>query len=208
MTESIVSKWNARYAFSGAPVPAPAAVLSRAERWLPTVGGLAVHAVEDVAADLDATVPGYIGANAAPVALDLACGRAGNAYWLAQRGFIVSAWDISDAAIDIVKSRKPQLLHDVQVRDVVARPPEENSFDVIVVSCFLDRGLCPLIESALKAGGLLMYQTFTQGLSNSDYMLKPNELLDLFGGLCVLDHHEQQPDKNGKAQAMLIARKP
>ena len=181
MNTEIASKWNSRYAYSGKPLPPPAQVLSRGERWLPKGENLS--------------------------ALDLACGRAANAHFLATRGFRVSAWDISSTAIDEIRGRKPTLLTEIAVRDVVENPPAENSFDVIVVSRFLSRQTCPAIQAALKPGGVLFYQTFTHGLSNPDYMLSDNELLSLFSGLHLLEYHEPEPDENGKAEARLVAKR-
>jgi len=180
VTSTISSKWNSRYAYSGKPLPAPAQVLSQGERWLPT--GKACRA------------------------LDLACGRAANGQWLAARGFSVFAWDISSVVIDEIRQRKPFLFAEAIVRDVSQQPPSAASFDVIVVSRFLDRQLCPLICQALKPGGILFYQTFTHGLSNSDFMLGKNELLSLFQQLHILEYHEPDPDSNGKAEARLVAR--
>ena len=140
-------------------------------------------------------------------ALDLACGRAGNAHLLAQTGFCVSAWDISDAVIDHIKQRQPAIIDHALVRDVSQQPPEPDSFDVIVVSRFLDRSICPAIARALKPGGVLFYQTFVHGLSNPDYLLAPNELLTLFSDLDTLDYHEAAKDEHGKAEAWLVARR-
>ena len=191
MSDEIASKWNSRYSYTGEPMPAPSRVLSSGIRWLPLGEDGRVVESEN-----------------APKALDLACGRAANGHWLAQRGFNVSAWDISETVVAEIRSRKPQLLHDVAVRDVIKHPPEPGSFDVIVVSRFLHRALCPAIADALKPGGVLLYETFTHGLSNPDYLLKPNELLSLFGELRVLEYHEPLPDASGKASARLIARRP
>ncbi len=177
------SKWNSRYAFSGDTLPPPAAVLSRGVRWLPEIG-----------------VP-------APLALDLACGRAANAEWLGARGFTAHAWDFSEQVIDDITVRKNTRVTKAEVRDVIAEPPSAESFDVIVVSRFLDRGLCPEISAALTRGGVLYYQTFTHGLSNPDYLLGENELPALFPDLEVLDYLEPAPDKNGQAEAQLIARR-
>jgi SAM-dependent methyltransferase len=181
MSKEIASKWNSRYAYSGKPLPPPAQVLSRGERWLPK--GDSLHA------------------------LDLACGRAANAHFLAARGFKVSAWDISDAVITEISARKPKVLAEIVIRDVIEEPPLENSFDVIVVSRFLARDLCPAIQAALKPGGVLFYQTFTHGLSNKDFMLYDNELLSLFRELHLLEYQEPEPDEFGKAEARLIARR-
>ncbi|MFK7854537.1 MAG: class I SAM-dependent methyltransferase [Granulosicoccus sp.] len=191
MKNPIASKWNVRYAYSGEPVPAPAQVLSQGERWLAEIDK---SKVEVVAASL-------------PSALDLACGRASNGHWLAQRGYQVSVWDISETVIEEIRSREPCLLHEIAVRDISAYPPEVDSFDVIVVSRFLDRGICSAIAAALKPGGTLFYQTFTHGLSNPDYLLKPNELLSLFSELDILEYHEPEPDAHGKAEARLVARR-
>ncbi len=191
MSEEIASKWNSRYSYSGEPLPAPARVLSSGIRWLPL--GEDGRAVES---------------KHARSALDLACGRAANGHWLAKRGFQVSAWDISETVVADIRSRRGQLLHDVAVRNVIEHPPEPHSFNVIVVSRFLHRALCPAIAEALKPGGVLLYQTFTHGLSNPDFLLEPNELLSLFSELKVLEYHEPLPDGSGKAEARLIARRP
>lgn len=191
MSEDIANKWNSRYSYSGEPLPAPARVLSSGIRWLPLgEDGRALKSPR------------------AYTALDLACGRAANGHWLAQRGFHVSAWDISETVIDDIRARRPQIIKDVAVRDVSKQPPEANSFHVIVVSRFLDRALCPAIAAALKRGGVLFYQTFTHGLSNPDYLLEAKELLSLFSELNVLEYHEPLPDDTGKAEARLIARRP
>lgn len=202
MTDANVSKWNARYAYSGSSVPAPSDVLSQGARWLP-------EAATQVGVDVGAS------ANEGPTtsatytkrALDLACGRAGNGQFLAARGFQVSAWDISDNVVEEILARKPSLLHEVLVRDVSAEPPEADSFDIIVVTRFLDRALCPAIVQALKPRGLLFYQTFVHGLSNRDYLLEPNELLSLFADLHILEYHHPVIDRDGRAEAKLVARR-
>ena len=84
-----------------------------------------------------------------------------------------------------------------EARDVITNPPEENSFDVIVVSHFLDRQIMPDIISALRKGGLLFYQTFTKahvqetGPSNEKYRLDKNELLNLCKELDVVVYREE-----------------
>ncbi len=128
---------------------------------------------------------------AAGDALDLACGLAANAEFLARRGLHVRAWDISSAAIETVDKRihESGLSVDARVRDVVRQPPPANQFDVIVVSRFLDRGIVDDLVAALKPGGLLIYQTFVidkmaeVGPGNPDYLLHRGELLELFSVL-------------------------
>ncbi|MEM7206549.1 MAG: class I SAM-dependent methyltransferase [Pseudomonadota bacterium] len=125
------------------------------------------------------------------IALDLACGRAANAEFLARRGLTTSAWDISPVVINQVSRRFDEnaLTIDTQVRDVVAQPPAPETFDVIVVARFLERSLAPAITDALTPGGVLVYQTFVSekvnnvGPTNPDYLLATNELLTLFARL-------------------------
>jgi SAM-dependent methyltransferase len=151
-------------------------------------------------------------------ALDLACGRGASALWLAQRGLAVSAWDYSAVAIERLEAAAAAagLPLRAQVRDVLEQPPEAGSFDLIVVSHFLERSLCPAIGAALRPGGVLCYQTFGPGFpgapgpSNPAYRLGENELLALFPGLVVRDYHEPgelAADAN-RGLALLLAQRP
>jgi len=152
-------------------------------------------------------------------ALDLACGRGGNALLMAEKGLSVKAWDISEVAIDKLTARALDkgLTVDAQVRDVIKNPPEPNSLDVLFVSHFLSRSLCPALYEAIKPGGLLMYQTFCEqkvsdsGPNNPDYLLADNELLSLFEGMKVRVYREEallgQHDVGMRNQAWLFAEK-
>jgi tellurite methyltransferase len=153
-------------------------------------------------------------------ALDLACGLGGNALWLAERGLRVCAWDLSAAAIErlsaLAASRGCSM--ETDVRDLTARPPDPDSFDLIVVAHFLDRELAPAIAAALRPGGLLCYQTFnrepvsTRGPSNPAYRLAPNELLELFRGLVVRVYRDEgrigDTSQGLRDLAQLIAQRP
>lgn len=132
-------------------------------------------------------------------ALDVACGTGSNALFLARHGLKVSAWDISEQAIKILNEKASQLgIHiETKICDVVNEPPAENSFDVIVVSYFLERKLIPELIKALNYEGLLFYQTFSReriddtGPSNNDYRLARNELLELCHNLKIILYHEE-----------------
>ncbi|MES9876136.1 MAG: methyltransferase domain-containing protein [Candidatus Sedimenticola sp. PURPLELP] len=152
-------------------------------------------------------------------ALDLACGLGANALLLAQSGLKVTAWDISPVAIqrlaEAAQGRKLPVI--AEVRDLLESPPEPDSFDVILVSHFLDRSLAPAIIHALRKGGLLFYQTFTQarvtdqGPSRPEFRLADNELLQLFGTLNLRVYREEavlgDRSKGWRDRAMLVAEK-
>ena len=131
-------------------------------------------------------------------ALDLACGQGANAFFLARNGLLTDAWDISGVAIKQLQKNSDLngLNINAQELDINAKSLAGCSFDVIVVSCFLDRSICDGIVDALNKGGLLYYQTYTrektgpQGPGNPDYLLTENELITLFSPLRVVFYRE------------------
>lgn len=153
-------------------------------------------------------------------ALDLACGRGGNALLLAKHGLHTQAWDISPRVIEQLTAQAAlaALPLTACVRDVERQPPAAAQFDVIVVSRFLNRALCAALVSALHPGGLLFYQTFTAtkvrpgGPSNPDYLLADNELLRLFADLQLRVYREESAagdiQQGLRNEALLVAQKP
>lgn len=164
-------KWDARYQQPFAGQPAAAEVVMQNAHLLPASGQ----------------------------ALDLACGRGGNALFMAQRGLTVTAQDISPVAIAQLQQTVQQLELNItaEVCDVVNTPPAAEQFDVLVVSYYLERSLTARLIDTLKPGGLLFYQTWCQqktagrGPQNPDYLLADNELLILFAGLKVRAYREE-----------------
>lgn len=189
MSDSLKSKWNVRHAWAARQGgwPKPASVVVDNEDLLPTLSG-------SYATDV--------------LALDLACGRGGNALWLADKGWPVAAWDHSEVAITALEeqARSANLHVQTEVRDVIAEPPEARSFDVIVVSRFLHRPLCDHLVNALKPAGVLFYETFTHGLSTPEFMLQEDELLSLFDTLTVLRYRTQLP-QGDRIAAWLVAQR-
>ena len=142
------------------------------------------------------------------LAVDLACGRGGNALWLARRGLTVHAWDRSEAGIESLRAEtsKHGLAIQAEVRDVVLKPPEAERYDALVVSYFLDRSLMPALLAAVRQGGILYYQTFLvghpgSGPRNPDFLLRPGELSGYCAGWQILHSLEQD------GQAQLVARR-
>ena len=131
-------------------------------------------------------------------ALDLACGLGANACFLAERGLATAAWDISTVAINkLQQSAQTKVLSiKSEIRDITSHSFIENSFNVIIISRFLDRSLSDAIMSALKPGGLLFYQTFNRqkvdanGPNNPEYLLADQELLAMFAPLKLIYYQE------------------
>lgn len=153
-------------------------------------------------------------------ALDLACGLGGNALLMAKAGLEVTAWDLSRVAIERLQGfAEAQGMSNLraEVRDLSKQPLPTDSFDVIVVGYFLDRGLIPALIASLKPGGLIFYQTFTRiavsglGPANPDYRLGDNELLRLFEPLALRCYREENRLGNLSTGlrdvAMLVAEK-
>jgi len=115
--------------------------------------------------------------------LDLACGSGRHSRFLAAQGFRVCAVDSNELAL--------QGLHDVGITTLLADlesdpwPLQKSSFDGVVVTNYLHRALFPHIICALATAGVLIYETFAAGNerfgkpSNSDFLLRPGELLEV-----------------------------
>ncbi len=118
--------------------------------------------------------------------LDLACGAGRNARWLAGQGWRVEAVDRDAAALAALRG-----VPGVSARqaDLEAGPWPYSGvrFAGIVVCRYLHRPLLPLLAHGLAPGGVLIYETFMLGQErigrprNPDYLLRPGELLDVYG---------------------------
>jgi SAM-dependent methyltransferase len=175
-------------------------------------------------------------------ALDLACGAGQNAVALVERGRPTAAIDVSLIALDraeaLARSRG------VRVRRAAASSiPEKfparsaelllihadlenfllpiSAFEVILCFRYLQRSLFAAMESALRPGGILVFETFTRdqlsfdrGPRNPDHLLQPGELRSAFPGLDLLFYREWKSSCDaprghspGEAMASLLARK-
>ncbi len=151
-------------------------------------------------------------------ALDIGMGTGRNALYLASLGFRVTGIDLSAVAVEKCRQKAEAL--GLAIEAVVADleryelPAEE--YDLIVNFYYLQRDLAPQIVAALKAGGVLVFETYTidqlrfgYGPKKADHLLRPGELREMFAGLETLLYHESviQGDRGPKAVARLIGRK-
>jgi len=147
-------------------------------------------------------------------AIDIACGTGRNTHFLADKGFLVDAIDISDYALGCVK--KSATINKIDA-DLDKYNIAQNKYDLIVNTNYLNRRLVSQMKNALKVGGIVIFETFIiahgdykHETTNLDYLLRKNELLHSFIGLDVI-YYEERDDVNLRGEkvriASLVARK-
>ena len=134
------------------------------------------------------------------VVLDVACGRGRHAHWFYQQNHALALVDISQDAIDSIAKIIP--LPSDRCEAVVADiengpwPFAGRQFDAVVVTNYLWRALMPTLLASLAPGGVLIYETFTQGNetvgkpSRPDFLLRTGELLEVCRGLRIVAFEE------------------
>jgi len=153
-------------------------------------------------------------------ALDYASGLSGNGKFLAQRGFDVTAWDLSGIAVDKINAYSSENKLPLYAKKIDLEKSVEllqGEFDVIVVSFFLHRETLPMLYQLLKPSGLLFYQTFSGeqlngvGPSRSAFRLRKGELLEVFSNMKLLSYREDcvSPESNNviSDQVFFVAQK-
>ncbi len=166
-------------------------------------------------------------------ALDAACGAGRHSLWLAGLGYQVDAVDVS--AVALARLAEAAAGRDLGQRirplhaDLTLWRPEQEMYDLILVSLYLERGLLPALKDALRPGGLILYTTFhtdllqlrpqdngggytaTGGGYTATYLLQPGELLATFAGWQLLAYEERRlppgSEERSDCTSSLLARK-
>ncbi|WP_134701509.1 methyltransferase domain-containing protein [Ammoniphilus sp. YIM 78166] len=125
--------------------------------------------------------------------LDLACGLGGNSFYLAKHGYQVTAVDVSDVALDFIQEKATDhgLSILTQQQDLDQIQLQEEAYDLVIVTYFLDRKLFPSLKQAVKKEGLLFMETFYQEdhappEMNPAFKLKTDELRTEFDDWSIL----------------------
>jgi len=149
-------------------------------------------------------------------ALDIAMGNGRNTIYLTEMGFDAEGVDVSEEAVKnaLERAKSAGVNINAYVKDIEAGNYiiEKNAYDVIVCFNYLHRPLMPRIKDGLKKGGMVVYQTYTIDQlqfgkpSNPDFLLKYNELLEVFSDFRCLRYYEGITDSR-KAVAGIIAQK-
>lgn len=151
-------------------------------------------------------------------ALDLACGGGRNAVYLASQGWMVTAVDSSEVAIEQLEARIGR--DHPSVKAVLANLEEGEfelpgqSYDLICDIFYLQRSLFPAMRNALRQGGLFVGSIHmldsdpSVKAMNRSFLLQPGELRREFDGWEVIHGQERRPAPGKRLVAELIARKP
>jgi len=139
--------------------------------------------------------------------LDLACGNGRHAIWLAQQGYQVDAIDRDEQAMS-----KMSAIQNINIRVVELEtgnwPDSGMQYDGIIVSRYLYRPLLPVLAEMLNDGSVLIYETFMAGNerygkpSNPDYLLKQDELLNVYSPLLDIMAFEQGEEDSPRPSVM------
>lgn len=130
-------------------------------------------------------------------ALDLAAGNGRNSRFLAAKGFVVDALDVSDYGLQPLVGAGPDIRPvcvDLDRFDIPAQ-----RYRLIVNVRYLSRRLFPYIIEGLAPGGLLIFQSYLEtdhpdaaSPSCRDYLLRKNELLHAFLPLHIIYYREAE----------------
>ena len=189
MSEADRRKWDARYRDGAyASRPHPSAFLQECEALLPRRGR----------------------------ALDLACGAGRNALFLAQRGLLVDAVDMSAAALAAGRKRAGDLPIKRLEQDLDDGFEPTRPYDVIVNIRFVQLDLVQSLVPALQVGDMLLVEQHLRtnaevaGPRNPAFRVAPGAPLALAGSL-VIERAEEglfvEPDGARAALARLVARR-
>ena len=148
-------------------------------------------------------------------ALDLAMGNGRNVIYLAKMGFEVEGVDISQEAVStaLETAEKAGFTIEAQVVDLEkAFHIKGDNYDVIICFNYLQRSLVPEMKNGLRRGGIIVCETYIVNQAqfgkpkNPAYLLKHNELLDMFRELRCLRYREGIFE-GPRATASIIAQK-
>lgn len=160
--------------------------------------------------------------------LDLACGHGRNGLYLIENDINVTFADINCECLKDIElslsqygETKQKLANcwNIDFEKAKTTPLKGKCFSAIMVFRYLHRPLFDQIKKAIKPGGLIIYETFTQQQAefgrpkNPDFLLKSGELVDIFSDWEILHQFEgivpiASTENNKQAIAQIVAIKP
>ena len=142
-------------------------------------------------------------------------GRGRHALLLAAEGFLT--FGVDNRLEVIVETVRKAGRNGCELRawcaDLTMAALPTGRFDLVVVTRYLQRDLCPVLVDSLAPGGVLLYETFTElqkgrgrGPQSPEHLLRIGELRSLFADLDEI-FYEELTDPADDALARLAARK-
>ncbi len=151
-------------------------------------------------------------------ALDIACGQGRNAVFLAEHGFKVTGYDISDQGLEQLRAEGQKRNLEITLKQIdLEKSPDlpRLTFDVVLNFFYLQRSLFSALMKSVRPGGVVVVRTFSSAGNfpgppgNPDFVLEPGELLRIFSGWDILIHEEGlEPSKKGGSLTGIVARRP
>jgi tellurite methyltransferase len=144
---------------------------------------------------------------------DLACGRGGNALFVAEQGYTVHAIDISITALSELQSEANLRNLDVQcvAMDLDYCFLPASFYELVLVFYFFDPRLMEAIRGCLKPCGLIMYATYNHRHTsvspgfNEAYLVPPTGLASYFPDFEILVNEPYAGERHNVAR--IIGRK-
>jgi len=160
--------------------------------------------------------------------LDLACGNGRNGLFLIEHNIPTTFADVKSEALKNVElslanlsKNQQSLAQSWQVDFEIehSSPLQGKAFSAVMVFRYLHRQLFAQLKAAIKPGGMIIYETFTEQQAqlgrpkNPDFLLRPTELVEQFSDWQILHSFEglvkQSQDKDiQQAIAQIVALKP
>ena len=153
-------------------------------------------------------------------ALVLAAGAGRNAVYLAEKGWTVTAVDISPAGLAWCRRLAGERGVEVQTiaADLLSFDAGVERWDLVTNLYFHEPALFPSVRAALRSGGHFLFQTYAKaqarlgwGPGNPAHLVDPEQLRDAFSGWVLLHFGEAENEvESGRREAVvqLLARKP
>ena len=151
---------------------------------------------------------------AAGRALCIAAGCGRNAVFLAERGFAVTAVDISQRGValceDLARDRGVEV--EAVVADMNDYDMGRDAYDLITMLYYYDESLFPGIRSAVRPAGHFLIQTFSTdqlnrdwGPRNPDHLADGSNVLEAFGSWRIRHYEDSEVPESEQGEGKTAA---
>lgn len=125
-------------------------------------------------------------------ALDVGMGQGRNSIYLAQQGWQVTGFDVSE--VGLAEARRLATAAGVHINIVLASDEEFDfgisQWDLIAIIYPIEKRSTYRVRKALKPGGLVVVECAHKEAGNAPYAYDTNELLRIFDGFRILKYED------------------